>query len=206
MKKKEWAGLVTGLAGYAGTVYAVVLLLRKILPGMTPAGRFPVIIAVGWLCLLVPAVIAFLLGDKPREYGFAKEHLWKQVLIGIAMGLITSTVMMFVPYLLGAGYLMDNGQRYLQVWDFLENFGCCILATALVEETVFRGFAVSHARFESRGRVIASIGVRFLLRGFGHVFEMRPLPVHIRVQGDLVFHRKKLVPILHKTSLLTAVP
>ena len=173
MKKKEWTGLVTGLAGYTGIAYAGLLLQRKILPGMTPAGRAFAVIAVTWFGLLVPAVIAFLLRDKPREYGFAKEHLWKQVLIGIAMGLITSTAMMFVPYLLGAGYLMDNGQRYLQVWDFLENFGYCILATALVEETVFRGFAWTRLKrigwpdWAALAGTSAAFGLAHLLAGNG---------------------------------------
>ena len=141
MKKKEWAGLVTGLAGYTGIAYAGLLLQRKILPGMTPAGRVFSVIAVTWFGLLVPAVVAVLLKDRPGEYGFTKKHLCRQVITGIVMGLITSAVMMFLPYLLGAGYLMDNGRRYRQAWQYLADFGYCILAVGVVEETVFRGFA-----------------------------------------------------------------
>lgn len=97
-------------------------------------------IAVYFLIALVPVCIMIFRKEKLSDYGFSKEKLGYQVLTGIAIALCMSFVFTVIPHLAGKSDWVNNQHQYIYLWQFIYDFVYYIIAVALVEEFVFRGF------------------------------------------------------------------
>lgn len=89
---------------------------------------------------IVPFCIAIFNKDKWSDYGFSKERIGYQVLIGLVIALCMSFVFTVIPHLAGKSDWVNNQHQYQYMWQFIYDFVYFIIAVALVEEFVFRGF------------------------------------------------------------------
>ena len=126
-------GVVAGLLGVNAFNQYVLMSLPLI-------WRMVLMIVTYWPIALVPFCIILFNKDKWSDYGFSKEKIGCQVLIGLGIALCMSFVFTVIPHLAGKSDWVNNQHQYQYMWQFIYDFVYFIFAIALVEEFVFRGF------------------------------------------------------------------
>ena len=169
-KKKEWIYLIVGFLGVMLGLIGVVLFNQFVLMSLPLAVRMISMIFVYWLIALIPVIIMFAVKDKLSEYGFSKEKISLQVILGVAIGVVMSFILTLLPHLLGFGEYVDSGKRYEYLWQFIYEFVYCIVAIGFVEEFVFRGFVYQKIKSIFRKDITAVIGSSVLF-GVFHLFS-----------------------------------
>ena len=169
-KKKEWIYLIVGFLGVMLGLIGVVLFNQFVLMSLPLAVRMISMIFVYWLIALIPVIIMFAVKDKLSEYGFSKEKISLQVILGVAIGVVMSFILTLLPHLLGFGEYVDSGKRYEYLWQFIYEFVYCIVAIGFVEEFVFRGFIYQKIKSIFRKDITAVIGSSVLF-GVFHLFS-----------------------------------
>lgn len=174
-KNKEWISLATGLIGVIVGVYGVVSLNQMV--RMLPLGIRMISVILAYWLIAVLLIIVMLLGrDKLADYGFTKEKVGSQIVVGILLGIAMSLVLTLIPHFIGFGGNVDNGKRYEYAWQFVYEFCYCIVSVSCVEEFVFRGFVYEKIRRISQRDMIAVIGSSALFGAFhflgGNVVQM----------------------------------
>ena len=168
-KKKEWIFLIVGVLGAMLGVYGVVAFNRYVLLSLPLVLRMVSMPIVYWLIALIPIIVMFVNKDKLVEYGFYKDKIQSQIIVGIFIGIAMSVVLTLIPHLVGFGEFVDSGKRYKYLWQFVYEFLYCIFAVGLVEEFVFRGFVYEKIKLISQKDMIAIIGSSALF-GASHLF------------------------------------
>ena len=169
-KKKEWIYLIVGFLGVMLGLIGVVLFNQFVLMSLPLAVRMISMIFVYWLIALIPVIIMFAVKDKLSEYGFSKEKISLQIIIGVVIGFVMSFILTLLPHLLGFGEYVDSGKRYEYLWQFIYEFVYCIVAIGFVEEFVFRGFIYQKIKSIFRKDITAVIGSSVLF-GVFHLFS-----------------------------------
>ena len=169
-KKKEIISLIIGFGGAVAGLYGVVSFNQFVLTSLPPRIRMVSVILTYWLIALIPAIVMIVNKDKLTDYGFSKEKIWMQIVVGILIGLVVSVVLTLIPHLIGFGEFVDNGNGYKYLWQFAYEFLYCILAVGPVEEFVFRGFIFEKIRRVCGKDVIAVI-ISSVLFGVFHLFS-----------------------------------
>lgn len=105
--------------------------------------RMILTICTYWVIASVPLCIMIFEKDKLVDYGFVKERIGIQVLVGVMIGIGMSCVLTLIPHLVGKSDWVNNGHYYQYFWQFAYDFLYCIVAIGLVEEFVFRGFLLN---------------------------------------------------------------
>lgn len=139
-KKKEIISLIIGLVGAMVGLYGVVAFNQFVMMSLSLGMRMVSMILTYWLIALIPIVVMLVNKDRLTDYGFSKNKIWMQIVVGILIGVVMSVVLTLIPHLIGFGEFVDSGNRYKYLWQFAYEFLYCILAIGLVEEFVFRGF------------------------------------------------------------------
>lgn len=168
-KKKEWINLIVGFLGAMLGLFGVVSFNQFVLMSLPLELRMISMIFVYWLIALVPIIIIFVNKDKLAEYGFSKEKVTFQIIVGVITGVAMSLILTLIPHLLGFGEYVDSGKRYEYLWQFIYEFFYCIFAVGFVEEFVFRGFIYQKIKSISQRDMIAIIGSSVLFGAF-HLF------------------------------------
>ena len=131
--------------------------------------RMVMMIVTYWL----PAVVPFIIMLRDRRplsgYGFCKDHIFKQVLIGLALAVAMSLAFTLFPHLLGYGQYVDSGKRYTFLWQFIYEFVYCVIAVGFTEELIFRGFLYNKFKGVFGTEAAAVIGSSVLF-GLFHIF------------------------------------
>ena len=169
-KKKEWIYLIVGFLGAMLDSFGVVLFNQYVLMSLPLALRMISMIFVYWSIALVPIIIMFVNKDTLVEYGFIKEKITFQIIVGIIIGIAMSFLLTLIPHLFGFGEYVDSGKRYEYLWQFIYEIFYCIFAVGLVEEFVFRGFVYQKIKRISQKETIAIIGSSVLF-GVFHLFS-----------------------------------
>ncbi len=169
-KKKEWINLIVGFLGAILGLIAVILFNQFVLMSLPLESRMISMIVVYWLIALAPIIIIFVNNDKLADYGFSKEKIILQITVGVVIGIAMSFILTLLPHLFGFGEFVDNGKRYVYLWQFIFDFFYYILAVGLVEEFVFRGFIYQKIKNVSQKDMIAIIGSSILFGAF-HLFS-----------------------------------
>ena len=169
-KKKELIYLIAGFLGALLGLFGVVSFNQFVLMSLPLALRMISTIFVYWLIALVPIIIIFVNKDKLAEYGFSKEKVTFQIIVGVIIGIVMSLILTLIPHLLGFGEYVDSGKRYEYLWQFVYEFFYCIFAIGFVEEFVFRGFVYRKIKSISQKDMIAIIGSSVLFGAF-HLFS-----------------------------------
>lgn len=168
-KKKELIGLIIGFAGSIAGLLGILWINTNILGQLSVGGYMAVTIASRILLMLIPIVVMIVSKDKLSDYGFSKEKVWLQILLGILLGIASSLIFTLVPHLAGYGEYVQNGHRYNVLWAFIYEFVYFIIGVGLSEEFVFRGFIYEKLRRISNRDSIAVI-VSSLMFGSIHLF------------------------------------
>ncbi|MBO6089195.1 MAG: CPBP family intramembrane metalloprotease [Lachnospiraceae bacterium] len=185
--KKEWLGLIIGFIGIMLGCLLVRLLNRYLLMAIPLIPRMITMVVSYWLCALAPIVLLFLHKDRLSDYGFTKDGLLLQIVIGLGIGLLMSVFFTLVPHLFGFGGFVDNGYRYVYVWQFIFEFIYCTAGVAAAEEFGFRGFIYKRIKKISGDKDIFAILGSSVLFGLFHIFGGNIFQVFITMLIGLFF-------------------
>lgn len=168
-KKKEKFKLIIGFLGAMLGIWGIVLFNKFILMSLPLALRMVMMIVTYWVPAVVPFII--MLRDKSplSDYGLYKDHIFKQVLIGLTLATAMSLVFTLFPHLLGYGQYVDSGKRYTFLWQFIYEFVYCVIAVGFTEEFIFRGFLFDKFKKVFGTETAAVIGSSVLF-GLFHIF------------------------------------
>ena len=168
--KKEWIGLIIGFIGIMAGCFAVRLINQYVLMLIPLIPRMILMIVSYWLTALAAVILFFVHKDKLKDYGFSKENIFAQILIGTGLGIGMSLILTLAPHLFGFSGFVDNGHRYKYVWQFIFEFAYCIAGVAAAEEFGFRGFIYARLKKITNGKELVPIIVSSVLFGLFHVF------------------------------------
>ena len=132
--------MVIAIIGVVGGLLGVNAFNQYVLMSLPLVVRMILMIVTYLPIALVPFCIVFFNKDKWSDYGFSKEKIGYQVLIGLGIALCMSFVFTVIPHLAGKSDWVNNQHQYQYMWQFIYDFVYFIFAIALVEEFVFRGF------------------------------------------------------------------
>lgn len=141
-RKKIIIQMVIAIIGVVGGLLGVNAFNQYVLMSLPLFVRMVLMIVTYWLIALVPFCIVLFNKEKWSDYGFSKEKIGYQVLIGLGIALCMSFVFTVIPHLAGKSDWVSNQHQYQYqyMWQFIYDFVDYIFAIALVEEFVFRGF------------------------------------------------------------------
>lgn len=166
--KKIVTQLIIGFLGAMLGLFGVIAFNQYLLMGLPMGARMVLMIVAYWVIAVIPFSVMLFARDNLTDYGFVKEKIGAQVLVGILLGVIMSFVLTLLPTLLGMGDWVDNGHHYQYVWQFAYEFLYCIVAVSLVEEFVFRGFIFAKIKRISGSANVAII-ISSVLFGLFHL-------------------------------------
>ena len=169
-KKKEIISLIIGFVGAVAGLYGVVSFNRFVLMSLPIGIRMVCMILTYWLIALIPAIVMIVNKDKLTDYGFSKEKIGMQIIVGILIGAVMSVLLTLIPHLIGFGEFVDSGKRYKYLWQFIYEFFYCIFAIGLVEEFVFRGFIFEKIK-RVAGKDIIAVIISSVFFGVFHFFS-----------------------------------
>lgn len=169
-KKKEIISLIIGFAGAVTGLYGVMSFNRFVLMSLPIGIRMVYMILTYWLIALIPAIVMIVNKDKLTDYGFSKEKIGMQIIVGILIGTVMSVLLTLIPHQIGFGEFVDSGKRYKYLWQFIYEFFYCIFAIGLVEEFVFRGFIFEKIK-RVAGKDIIAVIISSVFFGVFHFFS-----------------------------------
>lgn len=169
-KKKEWICLIIGFFGAILGLYGVVSFNQFVLMSLPLWLRMISMIIAYWLIALIPIIVMFVNKDKFVDYGFSKDRMKFQIIVGVLIGIAMTVILTLIPHILGIGKYVDSGKRYQYLWQFIYEFFYCIFAVGFVEEFVFRGFVYEKIKNISQTNMIAVIASSVLF-GMFHLFS-----------------------------------
>lgn len=138
--KKTIIWIVIAITGVVARLLGVNAFNQYVLMKLPLVWRMVVMIVTYLPIAIVPFCIAIFNKDKWSNYGFSKDKIGYQVLIGLVVALCMSFVFTVIPHLAGKSDWVNNQHQYQYMWQFIYDFVYFIFAIALVEEFVFRGF------------------------------------------------------------------
>ena len=169
-KKKEWICLIVGFLAAILGVYGVIAFNKFVLISLPIGLRMVSMLLIYWLIALIPIIVMLVNKDKLADYGFNKNKIGLQIIVGVLIGIAMSFILTLMPHLFGFGEYVDNGKRYKYLWQFIYEFFYCIFAVGFVEEFVFRGFVYEKNKCISQKNIIAII-CSSVLFGVFHLFS-----------------------------------
>ncbi len=168
-RKKSIITLIIGFAGIMAGLIATSFAVQGIM--FLPIGvRMVLLIAAYWLTAIVPVIIVIAGKEKLSGFGFSREKIGLQILIGLGLGIGMSAILTLVPHLLGFGNYVDNGTRYKYAWQFCWEFLYCIVGVGLAEEFAFRGFIYQRVK-SLFGKDFLAVIISSVLFGFFHILS-----------------------------------
>ena len=169
-KKKEIISLIISFVGAVAGLYSVVSFNRFVLMSLPIGIRMVCMILTYWLIALIPTIVMIVNKGKLTDYGFSKEKIGMQIIVGILIGTEMSVLLTLIPHLIGFGEFVDSGKRYKYLWQFIYEFFYCIFAIDLVEEFVFRGFIFEKIK-RVAGKDIIAVIISSVFFGVFHFFS-----------------------------------
>lgn len=169
-KKKEIISLIIGFVRAVAGLYGVMSFNRFVLMSLPIGIRMVCMILTYWLIALIPAIVMIVNKDKLTDYGFSKEKIGMQIIVGILIGTVMSVLLTLIPHQIGFGEFVDSGKRYKYLWQFIYEFFYCIFAIGLVEEFVFRGFIFEKIK-RVAGKDIIAVIISSIFFGVFHFFS-----------------------------------
>ena len=139
-RQKLIVEIIIGIIGSVAALIGVSAFNQYVLMSLPLFLRMVLSIVTYLTIAVVPFCIAIVNKEKWSDYGFSKEKIGQQVLIGIAIALGMSFVFTVVPHLAGKSDWVNNQHNYKFLWQYIYEFVYCIIAVGLTEEFVFRGF------------------------------------------------------------------
>lgn len=162
--------MIIGFLGAILGLYGVVAFNQFVLMSLPLGLRMVIMPLIYWLIALIPIIVMLANKDKLVDYGFCKNKIGLQIIVGVLIGVAMSFILTLIPHLFGFGEFVDSGKRYIYLWQFIYEFLYCIFAVSCVEEFVFRGFIFEKIKRISQKDMISIIGSSVLF-GVFHLFS-----------------------------------
>lgn len=167
-RKKNIISLIIGIAGVCAGMALLLLFNRFAMMSFPLGARMPLMIITYYLPAAMPIILAVVNKEKLSDFGFKKEKIGLQILIGLGLGIAMSAVFTLIPHLIGLGNYVDNGMRYKYLWQFIFEFIYLTLGVGAVEEFIFRGFF--YTRFKNIfGKEYLAVILSSVLFGLFHI-------------------------------------
>jgi len=167
--KKLVLELTIAVCGIFAVLFGLTMFNQFLLRTFSIPWRMVLMIVTQWLLFIVPGVLMLANREKLREFGFTKENILRQVLIGILISLFMSAILTMLSILLGYRDLVGS-TSYTKAWQFVYEFVYRIIGVALVEELIFRGY-IFHKLLEIKNSKAFAITLSSLLFGLFHIFN-----------------------------------
>ena len=104
--------MVIAIIGVVGGLLGVNAFNQYVLMSLPLIWRMVLMIVTYWPIALVPFCIILFNKDKWSDYGFSKEKIGCQVLIGLGIALCMSFVFTVIPHLAGKSDWVNNQHQY----------------------------------------------------------------------------------------------
>lgn len=104
-KKKEWICLIIGFFGAILGLYGVVSFNQFVLMSLPLWLRMISMIIAYWLIALIPIIVMFVNKDKFVDYGFSKDRMKFQIIVGVLIGIAMTVILTLIPHILGIGII-----------------------------------------------------------------------------------------------------
>lgn len=190
-RKKIILQLIIGMIGAVAGLIGVNAFNQYLLMNLPIGVRMILMIGTYWVIAVAPLCILLFTKDKLLDYGFTKEKVGMQVLVGVIIGICMSCVFTLIPHLAGMGDWVDNGHHYQYWWQFVYDFLYFIVAIGLVEEFVFRGFAFCKIE-KLTGSTIGATIASSILFGLFHFLSGNVMQLFLTATIGLIFCMCKL--------------
>jgi len=168
-KNKELLLLIIAVCGVFVTLFGLLLFNNYLLKAFPLPLRAILAVATQWLLFLVPGILMLARKERIQDFGFAKNGLGNQILIGLCIAFVMSAFLTVIPILLGLQQMVGS-TNYTQAWQFVYEFIYKICGVALVEELIFRGYIFNKLMLIKNNKWLAII-VSSILFGLFHVFN-----------------------------------
>jgi len=161
--------LVIAMVGVFASYFAVNMFNRHFLMSFPLVARMILLIILQWVPAVVLIIVMFFVKDELRDFGFVKEKVATQILIGLGIAVVMSTFLTVIPIVLGFKEWIGS-YTYTKPWQFIYQFVLTIFGVALAEEFIFRGF-VFNKLLNIKSSKLFAIVVSSALFGFCHIFS-----------------------------------
>lgn len=185
-KKKDIIDLIIGFMGAMIGCLGVNIFNRYVLMSLPLAARMICMPIVYWLIALIPIILIICRKTKIWELGFKKENISAQIIVGIAIAIVMSVVLTLIPHIANFSEWVDNGRRYVYLWQFIYEFGYCIIGIGLAEEFVFRGFLYTKAKNIFNSEWSAGV-ISSVMFGLFHIFTGNIIQVFVTTLIGLLY-------------------
>lgn len=139
-KKNLLIESILGVVWSMAALWGVVCFNRYILMNLPLPTRMSLSIILYLSMAMGPLLLMIRAGDTWKDYLFSREKTGVQILVGIGIGVAMSAILTLPLFLTGHGAWSDNGKHYQFLWQYLYEIVYCVVAVALTEEFIFRGF------------------------------------------------------------------
>lgn len=131
--------------------------------------RAILMIVIQWLLLIVPYAFMKRFNIKLEDIGFEKTKIINQIIIGVILALLMSSIFTVLPILAGFKDMVGS-TSYTQTWQFCYQFVYMIFGVALVEEIFYRGFLFERIISMFQSKWVAII-ISSCIFGLSHIFN-----------------------------------
>ncbi|MGB4588378.1 MAG: type II CAAX endopeptidase family protein [Clostridiaceae bacterium] len=183
--KKLIFELFFAICGVFILLFALTLFNQFLLRTFSLPLRMALMIITQWMLFIVPGILMLANKEKLQTFGFTKENLPRQILIGILIALFMSAILTMLPILLGYRDLVGS-TSYTKGWQFTYEFVYRIFGVALVEELIFRGY-IFYKLLEIKNSKAFAIIISSLLFGLFHIFSGNLIQVMVTAIIGLLY-------------------
>lgn len=147
----------------------IVMFQQTIMMAFPLPVRAVLMIVIQWTLLIVP--VLFMLKNKENlsHIGFSKRNILGQVIIGILVAIIMSSILTILPILVGLKDMVGS-TTYTKAWQFAYQFLYMILGVAFVEEIFYRGFLFKRL-LDINGSKWFAIIISSIIFGLSHIMN-----------------------------------
>ncbi|MDD2955600.1 MAG: CPBP family intramembrane metalloprotease [Oscillospiraceae bacterium] len=177
-KRRAALEFALALAGAIVGLFFVVWFNNRFLSAIPQPYRAVLAVFTQWIPALAALLLALVSRSHPADFGFSREHLPSQVLIGAAIAGGMSLLLTVLPIFCGLREYIGSASGYTSPFQFLYEFVYRIVGVAFAEEFVFRGFLFSRLLRLGRSRRFA-VALTSVLFGLFHLLAGSLLQVVI---------------------------
>lgn len=171
MKKgKVIAEIVIAIIGVLLVEFGLICFNKYVLMSLPLVARMIFMIVMYWMIAVVPIIFCLKNKFKLNDLGFTKNKLGKQIIIGIVIALIASTMFTLIPMLIFSKESTYSGSNFEYMWQYIYQFIYLTIGVSLTEEFIFRGYLLNNLKGISKNSVIPVI-ITSLAFGIFHIFN-----------------------------------
>lgn len=168
-RENNITSLTVAFMGSMAGLFVLNTFNARLLAPMPVTLRAPLTVLLYWLVAIIPIMVIKQDKMTSADLDIPRKGILWQVLTGIGLGILTSTVLTGVPHLAGFGKYASS-YLYTEPWQFAYQFFYCIVSVGAAEELVFRGVIYRKLKELFGTDLYAVIGSSIMF-GVFHIFS-----------------------------------